>query len=76
MQVALEELRLIFERKDVARLVLYLKELIPDYNPGSQLLKLAMAAAAPHALRVNANHPPTVKSDGQQGHLTPATLLQ
>ena len=35
MHVALEELRQISERKDVARLVLYLKELIPDYNPGS-----------------------------------------
>ncbi len=76
MQVALEELRLIFERKDVARLVLYLKELIPDYNPGSQLLKLAMAAAAPHALRVNANPPATVKTEGQQGRRTPATLMQ
>ncbi len=43
MHVALEELRQISERKDVARLVLYLKELIPDYNPGSPLLKLALS---------------------------------
>ena len=35
--------------KDVARLVLYLKELIPDYNPGSPLLKLALSAATAQA---------------------------
>jgi FlaA1/EpsC-like NDP-sugar epimerase len=46
MHVALEELRQISERKDVARLVLYLKELIPDYNPGSPMLRLAMSATA------------------------------
>jgi hypothetical protein len=67
MHVALEELRLISERKDVARLVLYLKELIPDYNPGSQLLKLAMSATA------SANHSAAAKTEGP--HRKPATLL-
>jgi FlaA1/EpsC-like NDP-sugar epimerase len=76
MDVALEELRLIFERKDVARLVLFLKELIPDYNPGSQLLKLAMAATVTHTLPVKANHPAGVKTDGHQAPLRPATLMQ
>jgi hypothetical protein len=76
MQVALEELRLIFERKDVARLVLFLKELIPDYNPGSQLLKLAMAATAPNALATMANHPAAATTEGQQIRLTPASLMQ
>ena len=76
MDVALEELRLIFERKDVARLVLYLKELIPDYNPGSQLLKLAMSAAGTQPLRVMPNLPAAVKNDGQHAHLTPITLMQ
>jgi FlaA1/EpsC-like NDP-sugar epimerase len=76
MQVALEELRLIFERRDVARLVLYLKELIPDYNPGSQLLKLAMAATAPHAVGALANQAAAAPADGHQSRLTPATLMQ
>jgi FlaA1/EpsC-like NDP-sugar epimerase len=76
MDVALEELRLIFERKDVARLVLYLKELIPDYNPGSQLLKLAMSATGAQPLRVMPNLPAAVKNDGQHAHLTPITLMQ
>ena len=75
MQVALEELRAIFERRDVARLVLYLKELIPDYNPGSQLLKLAMAATTPHAVRVKTNHSAAVKTEGLQAHPRP-TLMQ
>jgi FlaA1/EpsC-like NDP-sugar epimerase len=76
MDVALEELRLIFERKDVARLVLFLKELIPDYNPGSQLLKSAMAATAIQTLPVRANLPAAVKTDGHQAPLRPATLMQ
>jgi hypothetical protein len=76
MDVALEELRLIFERKDVARLVLYLKELIPDYNPGAQLLKSAMAATATQTLPVKVNHPAAVKPDGHQAPLRPATLMQ
>src|ERR1700722_18279799 len=75
MDVALDELRLIFERKDVARLVLFLKELIPDYNPGSQLLKLAMSATATPALSVKVNQPVSVKTDGQQPRFSPATLL-
>jgi hypothetical protein len=34
--------------QDISRLVLLLKELIPDYNPGSQLLKIALAAEPTH----------------------------
>jgi FlaA1/EpsC-like NDP-sugar epimerase len=75
MDVALDELRLIFERKDVARLVLYLKELIPDYNPGAQLLKSAMAATATQASPVK-NHPVAIKTDAHQAPLRPATLMQ
>jgi len=39
----LQELQQIVNAQDIARLVLLLKDLIPDYNPGSQLLKVAMA---------------------------------
>jgi hypothetical protein len=36
----------IIEEQDVASLVLLLKELIPDYNPGSRMLKPAMLKPA------------------------------
>lgn len=39
----MQELQQIVNVQDIARLVLLLKELIPDYNPGSQLLKVAMS---------------------------------
>jgi FlaA1/EpsC-like NDP-sugar epimerase len=40
----MQELQQIVNAQDIARLVLLLKELIPDYNPGSQLLKVALSA--------------------------------
>jgi FlaA1/EpsC-like NDP-sugar epimerase len=42
----MQELQLIVNAQDLPRLVLLLKELIPDYNPGSQLLKIALSAEA------------------------------
>jgi FlaA1/EpsC-like NDP-sugar epimerase len=75
MHVALEELRQISERKDVARLVLCLKELIPDYNPGSQLLKLAMTATEIQDLGLTPNHTATAKIEGPQTRRRPANLL-
>ncbi len=41
-------LRKIAEEQDVANLVLALKDLIPDYNPGSQLLKMALSSKPRH----------------------------
>ena len=69
MHVALEELRQISERKDVARLVLYLKELIPDYNPGSPLLKLALSATTAQAPLVKPNFPSAVTTEWPQANL-------
>ena len=43
MEPYLEALRHICKQRDVPDLVLTLKDLIPDYNPGSPLLKLAMS---------------------------------
>jgi FlaA1/EpsC-like NDP-sugar epimerase len=43
----MQELQQIVNVQDIARLVLLLKELIPDYNPGSQLLKVAMSVEPP-----------------------------
>ena len=75
MHLALEELRQISERKDVARLVLYLKELIPDYNPGSPLLKLAMSATETQALALSPNPSTAAKTEGPQTRLRRVTLL-
>jgi FlaA1/EpsC-like NDP-sugar epimerase len=75
MHVALEELRQISERKDVARLVLYLKELIPDYNPGSPLLKLAMSTTPTQGPLVKPSHPTAVTNEWPQPLGTPANLL-
>jgi FlaA1/EpsC-like NDP-sugar epimerase len=74
MHIALEELRQISERKDVARLVLYLKELIPDYNPGSPLLKLALSATAAQT-PVKPNLPAAVTTEWPQQLGTQAKLL-
>jgi FlaA1/EpsC-like NDP-sugar epimerase len=40
----MQELQHVVSSRDIARLVLLFKELIPDYNPGSQLLKAALSA--------------------------------
>ena len=42
MKIYLQQLQAAVDARDVARLVLVLKDLIPDYNPGTQLLKLAL----------------------------------
>jgi FlaA1/EpsC-like NDP-sugar epimerase len=42
MEPYLEALRDICQRRDVAMLVLTLKELIPDYNPSAQILRRAV----------------------------------
>jgi FlaA1/EpsC-like NDP-sugar epimerase len=44
----MQSLQQIVSTGDIARLVLLLKELIPDYNPGSQLLKVALSAEPIH----------------------------
>jgi FlaA1/EpsC-like NDP-sugar epimerase len=75
MHVALEELRQISERKDVARLILYLKELIPDYNPGSQMLKLAMSTTPIQGPLVKPGHPAAVTTERPRPLGTPANLL-
>jgi FlaA1/EpsC-like NDP-sugar epimerase len=75
IHAALEELHQIIERRDVGRLVLLMKELIPDYNPGSHLLKVAMSAMPSHPLPIEGNQPPEAKAEGQQpARLMPATL--
>ena len=43
IKASLQHLQAIVEGQDVANLVLLLKELVPDYNPGTELLKTAMS---------------------------------
>jgi FlaA1/EpsC-like NDP-sugar epimerase len=43
LEACLRDLRVIVERREIARLVLMLKGLVPEYNPDSQLLKTALA---------------------------------
>lgn len=43
LKASLQRLQAIVEGQDVANLVLMLKELVPDYNPGTELLKAALS---------------------------------
>jgi FlaA1/EpsC-like NDP-sugar epimerase len=43
IKASLQRLQAIVEGQDVANLVLLLKELVPDYNPGTELLKAALS---------------------------------
>jgi FlaA1/EpsC-like NDP-sugar epimerase len=49
MNTYLNEMREMGEEQDIGRLLLLLKELIIDYNPGSQLLRTALLAKSNHA---------------------------
>jgi hypothetical protein len=49
MRAYLHDLQQISNEQDVGRLLLLLKELIPDYNPGSQLLRAALSVQPNHA---------------------------
>jgi FlaA1/EpsC-like NDP-sugar epimerase len=51
IKASLHRLQAIAEEQDVANLVLLLKELIPDYNPCSQLLKTALSTKTSHDVR-------------------------
>jgi FlaA1/EpsC-like NDP-sugar epimerase len=71
----LRRLQIITEGHDVANLVLLLKELIPDYNPGAELLKTALSAKIDHAARMKA---PVSNGRGETTmaeEVTPAALL-
>jgi FlaA1/EpsC-like NDP-sugar epimerase len=47
MREHIKALRQICAARDVARLILRFKELVPEYNPSSELLRLALAHAGP-----------------------------
>ncbi len=70
MKKCLRDLQQAVHEQDVARLVLLLKDLIPDYNPDAQLLKLALSSTPREAetgevqtlFDQTANHPRTTSS--------------
>ena len=75
LKASLHRLQAIVEGQDVANLVILLKELVPDYNPGTELLKNALAIkpyiAGPDKIpvhRAQAETPAVAK-------LTPSALL-
>jgi FlaA1/EpsC-like NDP-sugar epimerase len=49
MRTYLHELQRISDAQDIGRLLVLLKELIPEYNPGSQLLQAALSTQLSHA---------------------------
>jgi hypothetical protein len=71
----LRRLETIAEEQDVANLVLQLKELIPDYNPGAELLKTALSAKANQAVRAQVPALSMQTRTPTGARLTPASLL-
>jgi FlaA1/EpsC-like NDP-sugar epimerase len=75
IKASLQRLQAIVEGHDVANLVLLLKELVPDYNPGAELLKTALSikpyGAGPDKSPAHSRQTETSVSHAQ----TPATLL-
>jgi hypothetical protein len=61
IKASLHRLQAIAEEEGVARLVLLLKEMISDYNPGSALLKRALSTKPYYAgsAKVSASRQPT-----------------
>jgi FlaA1/EpsC-like NDP-sugar epimerase len=75
IKASLQHLQAIVEGQDVANLVLMLKELVPDYNPGTELLKSALSVkpynAGPEKIPVHREQTETT----DVAKLKPAALL-
>jgi FlaA1/EpsC-like NDP-sugar epimerase len=56
IRTALGHLRQITEQENVASLLLWLKEIIPDYSPGVELLKAAMSSQPNQFERIATKH--------------------
>jgi hypothetical protein len=66
IKASLQHLQAIVEGQDVANLVLLLKELVPDYNPGAELLKTALSIKPYNA------GPDKIPVRGEQAESVPA----
>jgi FlaA1/EpsC-like NDP-sugar epimerase len=75
IKASLHRLQAIVEGQDIASLVLMLKELVPDYNPGTDLLKTALSIkpynAGPDKIPASNEHNETPVA----AKLMPAALL-
>lgn len=68
-------LQKISEERDVASLVLLFKELIPDYNPGAEVLQTALSAKMDHAGRTKVQAPYRETKTSVVVKLPPAALF-
>ncbi|MGD0737174.1 MAG: nucleoside-diphosphate sugar epimerase/dehydratase [Terracidiphilus sp.] len=75
IKASLQRLIAIVEGHDVASLVLLLKELVPDYNPGTELLKTALSIKPYNAVPDKLSVPRGQAEAPAVAKLTPATLL-
>jgi FlaA1/EpsC-like NDP-sugar epimerase len=75
IKASLQRLQAIVEGQDVANLVLLLKELVPDYNPGTELLKTALAIKPYNAGPDKVSVPRARTETPVASKLTPAALL-
>jgi hypothetical protein len=75
IKASLQRLQAIVEGHDVASLVLLLKELVPDYNPGSELLKAALSIKPYNAIPDKSPVPRGQTETPAVAKMTPATLL-
>jgi FlaA1/EpsC-like NDP-sugar epimerase len=71
----LRRLAAIAEAQDVAHLVLLLKEQIPDYNPGSDLLKTTLCVRPGHGAWHAVQVPHAQQETAMASHLTQPALL-
>lgn len=75
IKASLLRLQKISEEQDIAGLVLLLKELIPDYNPGGDLLKAALSTKTDHAVPADALVLTVHSEAPKHSKLAPATML-
>lgn len=75
MKAYLHELQKISSAQDVGRLILLLKELILDYNPGSQLLRAALSIKSNYAETINSQIHGGPAESGLASNFAQATRL-
>jgi FlaA1/EpsC-like NDP-sugar epimerase len=75
IKASLHRLQAIVEGQDIANLVVLLKELVPDYNPGAELLKSALSNKSYHAEAAKIPVASELTETHAAKKLNPTTLL-
>jgi len=75
MKAYLHELQRVSDAQDVGRLLLLLKELIPEYNPGSQLLQAALSPPPGHVEAARVQSPGRQPESLLSSSLAPAAQI-